>query len=383
VYSLAAYGEMIRDRDRMEAYAGALRRAVRPGAVVLDIGTGTGIMACLACAYGAGRVYALEPAEVIEAARAVARANGFADRIEFIQKPSTAVTLPVPADVIVSDLRGVLPLFQQHVPSIVDARRRLLAAEGALIPRRDVIHAAIASAPNLHAGYLVPWERNEYRLDMKAVSRLETNAWRQCRARAEHLGSTPKPLATLDYKKIEHADLAASVTFDVDRTMSAHGLLVWFDTELDEERGFSNAPGAPPLIYGQAFFPWPREVALDVGDTVSVVVQATLIGDDYVWTWMTRLGDARGGTRAKFRQSTFLAVPRSPAMLRRRSAAHVASLNEEGRVDRLVLELFAHEMTLDRIAAEVFAKFSGRFRTLELALAHVADLSVRYSDGPR
>jgi protein arginine N-methyltransferase 1 len=367
----------------MEAYAGALRRAVRPGAVVLDIGTGTGIMACLACAYGAGRVYAVEPAEVIEAARAVARANGLADRIEFIQKPSTAVTLPRPADVIVSDLRGVLPVFQQHVSSIVDARRRLLAAGGALIPRRDVIHAALASAPEVHAKFLVPWECNEYGLDMTPVSRLETNAWRQCRARVEHLGSTPKPLATLDYTTVTDADLAASVTFDVDREMSAHGLLVWFDTELDEEVGFSNAPGAPPLIYGQAFFPWPCEVALDVGDAVSVVVQATLIGDDYVWTWTTRVGDVRGGTRAEFRQSTFLAVPRSSAMLARRSAAHVPSLNEEGRVDRLVLELFAHEMALDRIATEVFAKFPGRFRTLQAALAHVADLSVRYSEGTR
>ena len=90
MYSVSAYGSMIRDRVRMDAYAVALRQAIRPGATVVDIGTGTGIMACLACRYGAGRVYAIEPADVIEVARRIAAANGLADRIRFIQKPSTA-----------------------------------------------------------------------------------------------------------------------------------------------------------------------------------------------------------------------------------------------------------------------------------------------------
>jgi hypothetical protein len=62
-------------------------------------------------------------------------ANGYADRITFHQTLSSAITLPQPADVIVSDLRGVLPLMQHHIPAIVDARQRLLAPGGVLIPR--------------------------------------------------------------------------------------------------------------------------------------------------------------------------------------------------------------------------------------------------------
>ena len=65
MYSIDAYGEMINDRVRMDAYAAALARTVTPGAVVLDIGTGTGIMALLAVRMGARQVYALArpPAE--------------------------------------------------------------------------------------------------------------------------------------------------------------------------------------------------------------------------------------------------------------------------------------------------------------------------------
>src|SRR4051812_34117782 len=104
MYSLSGYGEMINDALRMDAYARALRRAIRPGSVVLDLGTGPGIFALVACQYGAGRVYAVEPADVIQVAREIARANHLEDRITFLQDFSTQAELPEKADVIISDL---------------------------------------------------------------------------------------------------------------------------------------------------------------------------------------------------------------------------------------------------------------------------------------
>ena len=380
MYSLAAYGDMIRDRVRMEAYATALRRAIRPGATVVDIGTGTGIMACLACLYGAARVYAIEPADVIETARMIARDNGLADRIEFIQKVSTAVTLSHRADVIVSDLRGVLPLFQDHVASIVDARRRLLKPGGILIPCRDVLRVAVASAPDLYERHVTPWERNDYGLDMRAVSRIETNAWRQCRARAEHVWLEPQPLATVDYTTVDSAGVTGCVLWTAPRAADAHGLIVWFDGELSHDVGFTNAPGAAELIYGQAFFPWPRAISLGAGDTVSVTIKAALVGTNYVWLWETRVADRMDAVKAEFRQSSFLGVPRSRDTLTKRSAEHVPSLSEDGRLDRLILELLDAHMSLGRVADEVFAKFPDRVATREEALARVADLSTRYSE---
>src|ERR1044072_3208568 len=150
MYSIFSYGSMIADRPRMDAYARALRQAVRPGSVVLDIGTGTGIFAMLACRFGARQVYAIEPGDAIEVAREAAAANGFSERIEFIQGLSNSVVLPERADVIISDIRGVLPLFQHHLPTIIDARKRLLAPDGILIPRRDSLWAAIVQAPELY-----------------------------------------------------------------------------------------------------------------------------------------------------------------------------------------------------------------------------------------
>ena len=76
VYSLTGYGEMIADAVRMQSYVEALRKAVTPGCTVLDIGTGTGIFALLACRFGAERVFALEPSAAIQVAIEIARSNG-------------------------------------------------------------------------------------------------------------------------------------------------------------------------------------------------------------------------------------------------------------------------------------------------------------------
>lgn len=70
---------------------------MRPGDVVLDLGCGTGILGLLACRAGAARVYAVDEGKVIAIAKALARANGVADRITFIEGHSTRISLSEPA----------------------------------------------------------------------------------------------------------------------------------------------------------------------------------------------------------------------------------------------------------------------------------------------
>src|SRR5438876_9658674 len=111
MYSSLNYGSMVSDSLRINAYANALRRVVTRDSVVLDIGTGPGFFAVLACQLGARRVIAIEPDSVIEIARKVAVANQYGDRIQFIRDLSFNVCLTEPADVIISDLRGILPWF--------------------------------------------------------------------------------------------------------------------------------------------------------------------------------------------------------------------------------------------------------------------------------
>src|ERR1041384_6455215 len=184
MYSVHFYGQMLRDVSRMEAYTAALRRAVKPDSVVLDLGCGPGVFALLACKLGARRVYAVEPENIIGLAREAAAANGFSSRIEFFEKLSTEITLPEPATIIISDLRGVLPWFEQNVTSIIDARERLLASGGVLIPRRDVLWASVVEAPEQYEEIVGPW-RNQVDLDLSAGKRLAAKTRRTAAKKTE------------------------------------------------------------------------------------------------------------------------------------------------------------------------------------------------------
>src|ERR1041384_5526616 len=178
MYSVQFYGQMLAGTSRMDAYTGALRRAVKPDSVVMDLGCVPGVFALLACKLGARRGYAVEPENIVGLAREAAAANGFSDRIEFFEKLSTEITLPEPATIIISDLRGVLPWFEQNFHSIIDARERLLAPRGVLIPHRDILWASVVEAPEQYKEIVGPW-RNQFDLDLSAGKGLRDENLRQ------------------------------------------------------------------------------------------------------------------------------------------------------------------------------------------------------------
>ena len=381
MYSVQSYGQMITDQVRMEPYVEALRRVIGPEKTVLDIGSGTGIIALLACQMGARHVYAIEPASAIEVAREVVAANGYADRVTFYQELSTKVNLPEPADIMISDLRGVLPLLQHHIPSIVDARQRLLKPAGVQIPQRDTLWAAVVSSEKLYEPYTAPWTENPYGLNMRAGSRIVVNTWRKVRIEPEHILCPPQQWTTLDYTSTTSPNVSHALTWTVEDAGTGHGLGVWFDTELLDGIGFSSGPGLPEVIYGMAFFPWQEPVVLEPGDQVTVRLEANLVVDDYIWRWsMQVLGQGNEGhVKADFRQSTFWGVPLTPQSLMKRADHFVPSLNEDGRLVRFVLEQMDSGLSLREIAVQLSERFPHRFGTWNAALSRVSDLSEKYS----
>ena len=198
MYVLDEFGDMIADKARFGAYADAIQRAVRPGDVVVDLGCGPGIFALLACRAGAKRVYAIDAGEVLHFARQLAAANGLADRIEFFQGDSRQMQLAEHANVLVSDVRGALPLFGDTLASVEDARERFLINGGAQIPERDTIYAAIVETPEFYKRLTSPWKDAGRALDLTASLPLVLNSVYKIRSQREQLLTEPQAWCTLD-----------------------------------------------------------------------------------------------------------------------------------------------------------------------------------------
>ncbi len=108
---------MMNDEPRNRSFADAIAQRVRPELLVLEIGTGSGLLSMMAArgrdgAPGARRVVTCEGnAAIAEAARRIVAANGLSDRISVVAKPSTelvvGVDLPEPADLLIAEIFSV------------------------------------------------------------------------------------------------------------------------------------------------------------------------------------------------------------------------------------------------------------------------------------
>jgi protein arginine N-methyltransferase 1 len=384
-YSLSEYGSMIADQERMDPYVFALKAAIKPDSVVLDIGAGTGIHALLACKFGARQVYAIEPNDAAHLGRELAEANGFAERIDFIQDLSTRVTLPERADVIVSDLRGVLPLFGSHVPSIIDARKRHLAPGGILIPKSDTLWVALVEAPNVYEDIVKPWD-HPYGLPMEPAKKIALNSWSDTdteTVRTANLLTTPKQWATLNYFTIIDPNVRCSnMRLKVTRDGKAHGWLIWFDTELAEGIGFSCGPEEARIteVYGRGFFPLLEPVSMVEGDAITLTVEADLIDKEYEWRWHTRIHSQEDPrlVKADFKQATDSDNVLSRNRIAENASNDRPSLVEEGQIDRFILGSMDGTTTNKEIAAHTRKRFPKRFKDDRDALQYVYEISRQY-----
>src|SRR5579859_5485852 len=380
MYSLLEYGNMIADGERFRAYQKAIASAVRPGDAVAEIGCGPGIFALLACQAGARHVYAIDSEPIVELARQLAAANGFSDRIECIQSDSRKANLPERVNVIISDLRGAVPLFNRAISIIEDARTRFLAEGGTLIPQRDTLKAAIIEAPSHYERIISPWRTAAPQLDLSAP--LEQALNHECyhlSFRREQLLTEPQSWYVLDYQAGASEDVAAELHFQAARPGMGHGVCIWFEAQLFGICGYSTGPGTPTSgISGQLLLPWLEPVALQQGQQVDVTLHADLVGSDYVWRWYTNVF-ANGAGAKRFRQSTFQGAQFSNVSMRRRAADFVPSLSEEGRADRWLLQAMDGKTSLQQIAQAAAQEFPRIFPRWEDALRRAAELAAQFS----
>lgn len=146
---------MLNDRGRTQGFIEAIEQVVRPGDVVLDIGTGTGILALAAARAGARRVYAIESRPVRKLARKLFEANGLGDRITLVAGHSTEVELPERADVLVTEVFGNSPLGERVLETTADARSRLLKRHARIVPSALRVFGLPVSVPEGQRGAYV------------------------------------------------------------------------------------------------------------------------------------------------------------------------------------------------------------------------------------
>jgi protein arginine N-methyltransferase 1 len=160
------HARMLHDDRRTNDYIAALREAVRPVDVVLDIGTGSGVLAVAAARAGARHVYAVEASDIADVAERVFALNRLTDQVTLIRGWSRDIELPEPADLLVAELIGNEPCEEEILETTLDARRRLLKPGARLIPHTLELIARPLLVPDTDAR-------------QRAIGRRSLERWRQ------------------------------------------------------------------------------------------------------------------------------------------------------------------------------------------------------------
>ena len=129
---------MVNDLPRAQRYLEAMQAKIRPGDIVLEVGTGAGLLSCLAARLGAGHVYTVEQSPKLHrVAREVVATNGYSDKITLINAHSRDLQslgiIKEPVNVFVTETIGTEGL-DEGIVTIFDDVRPFLAADARVIP---------------------------------------------------------------------------------------------------------------------------------------------------------------------------------------------------------------------------------------------------------
>jgi len=266
---------MMNDPARNDAYDRAIRRAVRPGMHVLDIGTGAGLLSMMAARAGAARVTTCEMVpEVAAMARRIVDANGFADRITVIPKISTDLVvgadMPDRADLLVSEVLSSELLAENVVETVAHARAQLIKPGAPMIPAAVSVIAALVGGEDLAKAVSVDRAAGFDISQFNAFSPSVINILMDS-SRFEML-TDPVEVFRFDLSKDIPATDAVTHDLPILRAGQAVGMLQWIRLYLDEETVFENQPTLERQVSGwrHMLFTLPHPTAVTAGQTARI-----------------------------------------------------------------------------------------------------------------
>ena len=266
---------MINDDERNEAYERALKRAVRPSSIVLEIGTGSGLVAMMAARAGAKQVVTCEVLPILaEVAEETVARNGLADRVKVVPKKSTQLKLgedlPEKADIFVSELINIGMLAPNMLPIIRHARENLAKPDAAIIPAAAVVWGALAQCD--HLARINP-VKTVCGFDMAAFDRFRSPGYTPIDVAADPHRLLSDRFRALDFdfrtnmKEMDSHGLAVVAK----EAGLCHGIVFWFDLILDPETVYNSASRSRTNHWKQAMQFFPQPVEVKPGDRLEIV----------------------------------------------------------------------------------------------------------------
>jgi predicted RNA methylase len=253
-FTMLHAANLLGQRTRLDKFRQAIKMVVKKGDYIVDLGTGSGILAIMAAKSGAEKVSAIEVnSESLEYARKAAQLNDVEHIIEFFEGSFSEFIPEEKADVVICEMLSSMMLVEQQIPASVHAMKNILKTDGVILPQEITVFVVPVECKDV-------WERFQYK-ELQFPRVVQT--------------VTPDATRDLaDMKVLKHFDMRTmNDDTKIDDTMSfttldqgtIHGLVGVFESRLWEDIQLKMEDG-----WKQLFVPLERSVEVTTGDVLSI-----------------------------------------------------------------------------------------------------------------
>lgn len=244
------------DKQRTAYLRHAIFATVKPGDVVVNAGSGSGILGMFAAQAGASRVYCVElNPEHIDIIEQNARQNGFSERVVTICADATTVKLPEQVDVIISEIISG-GFFYEPQLQVVSHLRQYLKPGGATVPLALTNYLELIDAQEDWFGVKLKHDSRYHTLEQDAAL------------------TTRSPYMAVDFRQGAAASVVANATVRAMRDGIANALRIPYAIQFSEGV-LANVPTNFLLNPQVVFLPEPIELEAGAYYNVSLAYEAS------------------------------------------------------------------------------------------------------------
>lgn len=253
---------MVKDPLRTPLIEKAIKKTVKRGDAVFDLGCGLGLTTLFALKAGAKKVYACEVDESIFVAIDKIRLEKCEKKVSFYNCISSEAIIPEKVDVIIAETVGSLGLNENILPFTTDARNRFLKSGGQIIPCKIRVFLAPFGSPGK--------KENSIAKSLRGKKHVVDVSFRIGKIPPGRLFSEGKLYCDVNLRKIKKTGFDREIRFAANRHGTMKGFAGWVEIHWAPGVVTKTSPFDPPTHWKQAILPNHRTETIHKGDQITL-----------------------------------------------------------------------------------------------------------------
>lgn len=270
--------EMLKDEVRTRSYMRAIQdnSHLFAGKVVMDVGCGTGVLSIFAAKAGAKKVYAVECSKIVDQARVIVEANGFADIIQVKESKVEELDLPEKVDIIISEWMGYFLFYESMLDTVLFARDKWLKPDGLMFPDKCNLYLCAIEDAHYKSEKIDFWD-NVYGLNMQVIKSLALTEPLVDTVDPEQVMTSVCSAFTVDCTTVKKEELSFAVPFRLTaiRNDYSHALVAYFDVHFTHGLhpvSFVTGPHVRPTHWKQTVLYLDKPVPMEKGEVIEGIL---------------------------------------------------------------------------------------------------------------